>query len=193
MTFTRRYLGVVIALLLAIGTAAPVFADTTASTGVTVTIHDAGALAISFGTVEDGYTFRNADGSTALSVTAVSGDIATATIRITWTDTRDDETRMPFSITLQADDLGSTTNAPGSDQPFVLSAAQLGIVQIGDLPLVVSSSLDSARTVYSSPAEPVAGEQTLDLVIQLVVPPSTFALTYNTILRIQVATGDGGP
>src|SRR5262249_21889300 len=101
VTIARRWVIALAVLLVAVvGPALPALADTTATTGITVTTQDVGRLAIAFGQLDDGYVFRNADGSANLSVSAISGDTGTATVRVIWNDTRGDETRLPFRISL---------------------------------------------------------------------------------------------
>ena len=193
MSWVRSLVVAATALSIALAPAAPALADTTATTGVTVTIEEVGALSVAFAQVGDGYVFRNAAGSAALSVSAVSGDTATATVRIAWSDTRSDATRTPFRLTLQADDLTSTEDAPGLGAPFVIDAGQVTIAAIGGTAATTAMSLDAPQTVFVSADVPTAGEQALDVVLRLEVPAGAFALTYGTTLRLSVAAADGGP
>jgi hypothetical protein len=186
-------LAILYLLLALIHGGTPVLADTSATVGISVTIEDVGALQVGFDNLDGGYVFRNAAGSSNLAVNALGGETGTAVVRLGWSDTRSEATIAPFSIGLGLDSLVSTTNAPNDDGPATIASGHVFIIQIGETVLDYPLSLDEVRTIYSSPEAPVAGEGSLDVVLQLVVPASSFALTYQSAFSIHLSNGSAAP
>jgi hypothetical protein len=167
-----------------------VAADSSATTSVTVSIEDAGSLTVGFAEFEDGYVFRNELGESRLKVSAIEGDIATAVIRVEWLDTRLDATRTPFGVLLSMTDLVSTESAPGNDEPAVISASQVAVIEVNDEVLESPLTLNEPQRIYESPSEPEAGQGSLELKLRLTIPPSSFPLRYQAMFEVQVSPAD---
>jgi hypothetical protein len=182
-----------VAIIMTLAVASPAGADTTAETSITLTTQNSGEFTIAFAGVEGGYTFVNATGGTSFKVSATKGDTATAFVMLAWTDSRVDEERLGYTISLSASDLKSGVNWPDGNGDYVIPSANLAITRIGNDTLASPMSLDQQRLVFSSGTAPSAGEGTLRIELRLAVPPSSYPTTYTTKLQVQVTHGDGGP
>ncbi len=181
------------AVLIALGAARPTGAQTTAETGVTVTTQNAGSFVVEFAALDGGYAFVNSTGGTIVSVTATTGDTATATVKLAWTDTRADGNRPAYTIAVRATDLTSNVDRLDGNGTYVISAEQLSIIQVGDDALTPPMSLDTPRTIFISGPDPAAGEGSLVIVIQLNIPPSSYPTKYSTTLGVEMSPGGDGP
>jgi hypothetical protein len=141
----------------------------------------------------DGYVFVGESGGAELGVSAVQGNSATTTVRLAWTDSRLDAERTQFTVKLGAEDLTSDVPRTDGTGNHTISAGNLSIVQIGNVPLAVAASLDQAKIVFVSDANPPAGEGSLEIVLFLNIPPGTYATTYATRLNVEMIVGGGGP
>jgi hypothetical protein len=158
-----------------------------------VTTQNVGEFSIGFADLDGGYTFFNEAGGTTLPVSAIEGSVATALVDVTWTDNRADGERAPYSISLGADALTSSIPDLDGTGTYTISSFYLAIVQIDDTSLPQPSTLDVARTVFESGPHPAAGSTSLQIVLRLQIPASSYPTTYSTTLHLQVTHGDPGP
>ncbi|MGH2558946.1 MAG: hypothetical protein ACRDJH_07770 [Thermomicrobiales bacterium] len=188
-----RLLALAIVVVLVLGTAGPVGAQTTATTGISVTTKNAGAFLVEFAPVDGGYVFVNATGGATFSVSATTGDTATATAMLAWSDSRADGERTEYSIAMSANDLTSTADRPDGNGTYGISAGQITVIRIGDDVLPLPLALDTPRTIFTSGADPAAGDGSLAIAIRLDVPPSSYPTTYTTRLVVQVSFDGNSP
>ncbi|MEA2585489.1 MAG: hypothetical protein QOF33_3574 [Thermomicrobiales bacterium] len=191
----RRSIGifsVAASILVALSASRPV-AATDAETEISVTIENAGGFSIAFAELQGGYTLVNSTGGTTFTISATTGNHATAMVRLAWTDDRIDAERAPYTVNLSALDLTSSVLRPDGAGVFSIPAANLSVISIGGDPLAHPARLDEPRAVYTSAAEPVAGETTLDLTLRLDIPASIYPTTYRTTIKVHVAHGENSP
>jgi hypothetical protein len=166
-------------------------ADTTATTGITVTTENTGSLTIAFADADPdaGYPLVDAAGNAEIPVSAVDGNTATVTIKLVWEDTRADGARPPYTISLSAADLKSTIAKP-SGGVYAIPAANLVITEIGDQTATPPLPLNISQTVLTSPDPPAPGSGSLTLTVQLTIPPSTYPTSYSTTLTATITFPD---
>jgi hypothetical protein len=185
MPRTRSIRTAVLAILLlglAASLAAPVAADTSTTTGGSVTITDAGTLDIHW--QGEGATFL-ANGESP-SVTAVDGATVTATFTLVIDDTRAAESRPGYEVRLSADPFTIT----GTDH--LIPAAQLSITDITGLPDGLDASaalglpLDAAVTLLTVPAGADPVNATLAVTITMTIPAGTFPGTFGGAIDAEI-------
>jgi hypothetical protein len=184
-----RLILVFVALGIALGTtAANVHAQTTAETGVSITIVDDtpiddGDLAIAWAT--ENAIFLAGDDAPALTAANPSATVS-ATFALTIDDTRADPDRSGYTISLRA---GAFTAA---DSASVITPDLLAIANVTGLPegaspaMAMGQALDTPVTILSVPtgADPVA--TTVTVTVTMTLPPGTMPGTYRGGLAFDV-------
>jgi hypothetical protein len=163
-------------------------ADTTATTGIAVTTENTGSFTIAFAGADPdaGYTLVDAAGNTEIPVSAVDGNTAIVRIELAWEDTRADGARLPYTIALGASDLESKITNPAGGV-YAIPAANLSITQIADQTVTSPLPLNVPQIILTSAATPAAGNGSLNLMLRLDIPPSTYPTSYTTTLTVTVA------
>lgn len=178
---------VVIAITIFCAMSSPLLAvaQTTTETTVTISTEDVGSFSVSFVQLDGGYEFVDEFGANSLSVTALEGDIAFATAKLAWTDTRANGQRLGYTFTLSADDLTSEVESP-TGVHYTIPASNLAIVEIAGQATSHPLPLGQPQTVISVESDPPIGEQEITLKLELMIDPSTYPTTYTTTLRLEV-------
>lgn len=178
----RATLLTVVALAMASILALPAAAQTTSTTGASVTVVDAGALDVHW--TSEGVTFL-VDGE-APSVTAVEGSTATATFALVVADTRATESRDGYEIRLSADPF----TISGTDR--VIAPELLSIASIAGLPdahagaEATGSTLDTPVTILEVPAGAAAVDTTIEITIAMTIPPGTYPGTFSGGIALEI-------
>jgi hypothetical protein len=161
--------------------AAPVTADTTATTGASVTVVDGGSLDVHWANGDVSFL---TDGE-APAVSAVEGTEATATFSLVVADTRITENRAGYEIRLSADPFTI------SDSDQTIPASRLSVTAVAGTPDdidatgAIGKTLDGGVTVLSVPAGTTV-DTTLAITITMTIPAGTYPGTFSGSVTIEV-------
>ena len=172
-----RLILVLISLGIMLGTTvATVDAQTSAETGVSVTIVDEGALDITWVTTET--TFL-ADGEAPALAAANPSATVSAAFSLAIDDSRTDANRSGYSISLRA---GAFTadGSPSVIGPDLLAITDVtGLPQGNSAPGAIDQSLDAPVTVLTVASGAGAVSTTITVTIAMTLPPGTMPGTYS--------------
>lgn len=162
---SRSFLACLIAL--AVMGVAPAFADTSTSTQGSVEVVDVGSLNVQFS--NNNIVFTIEDG-TPPGITTSTGATAHAQLTVSISDTRADQNRSPYTISLQ---MGAFTH--NDHESIVIPSANLAVMEVQGLVDGISAgfsapaSLSESVTIANA-SSPPAGETLLTVTISLYIP-----------------------